>query len=131
MKLPRSNDELVSHMKKHGMVKTPAIIEAFRAVDRGDFATPSLGQVNCSVFFSLFVFEVVFLKSCRAITATVSPLDRRLFPTRRLAQEMLRGAWLRHLLVRLPPTLLALATASLVQGWRNSTKDDENCCWWR
>ncbi|CAN0159377.1 unnamed protein product, partial [Ectocarpus fasciculatus] len=45
MKLPRSNDELVSHMKKHGILKTPAILEAFRAVDRGDFATPSLGQV--------------------------------------------------------------------------------------
>ncbi|CBN75207.1 conserved unknown protein [Ectocarpus siliculosus] len=45
MKLPRSNDELVAYMKKHGMVKTPAIIEAFRAVDRGDFATPNLGQL--------------------------------------------------------------------------------------
>ncbi|CAM9316890.1 unnamed protein product [Pylaiella littoralis] len=45
MKLARSNDELVEYMKKHGMVKTPAILEAFRAVDRGDFATPHLGQV--------------------------------------------------------------------------------------
>ena len=45
MKLPRSNDDLVEYMKKHGMVKTPAILEAFRVVDRGDFATPHLGQV--------------------------------------------------------------------------------------
>ncbi len=45
MKLPRSNNDLVEYMKKHGMVKTPAILDAFRAVDRGDFATPHLGQV--------------------------------------------------------------------------------------
>eukprot|EP00903_Cladosiphon_okamuranus_P006015 g5935.t1 len=45
MKPARSNDDLVEYMQKHGMVKTPAILEAFRAVDRGDFATPHLGQV--------------------------------------------------------------------------------------
>lgn len=48
MKLARNNDDLVEYMKKHGMVKTPAILEAFRAVDRGDFATPHLGQVCMS-----------------------------------------------------------------------------------
>lgn len=56
MKLPRSNDELVAYMKKHGMVKTPAIMEAFRAVDRGDFATPNLGQVKWPVFLPFFFF---------------------------------------------------------------------------
>lgn len=45
MKPARSNDDLVEYMQKHGMVKTPAVLEAFRAVDRGDFATPHLGQV--------------------------------------------------------------------------------------
>lgn len=45
MKVPRTNDGLAEYMQKHGMVKTPAIFEAFRAVDRGDFATPSLAQV--------------------------------------------------------------------------------------
>lgn len=45
MKPARSNDDLVEYMQKHDMVKTPAILEAFRAVDRGDFATPHLGQV--------------------------------------------------------------------------------------
>ncbi|CAM9237823.1 unnamed protein product [Ascophyllum nodosum] len=45
MKLPRNNNEFVDYMKKHGMVKTPAILEAFRAVDRGDFATPDLSHV--------------------------------------------------------------------------------------
>ncbi|CAN0162599.1 unnamed protein product [Hapterophycus canaliculatus] len=45
MKLPRSNNDLVEYMQKHGMVKTPAILEAFRAVDRGHFATTHLGQV--------------------------------------------------------------------------------------
>lgn len=45
MKLPITNNDLVEHMQKHGMVKTPAIMEAFRAVDRGDFATALLRQV--------------------------------------------------------------------------------------
>lgn len=103
MKLPRSNDELVAYMKKHSMVKTPAIIEAFRAVDRGDFATPNLGQVTWSVFFSfLFVFEMMFFKVVpvdfvrlqHLAAANVSPRLSRIsfFPTLCLAEEMPRIA---------------------------------------
>lgn len=51
MKPARSNDDLVEYMQKHGMVKTPAILEAFRAVDRGDFATPHLGQVQDTAMY--------------------------------------------------------------------------------
>lgn len=42
---PTANDDLVEYLQKQGIVNTPAVLEAFRAVDRGDFATPNLRQV--------------------------------------------------------------------------------------
>lgn len=45
MKSPVNNDDLVEYLQKQRIVETPAILEAFRAVDRGEFATPSLRQV--------------------------------------------------------------------------------------
>lgn len=45
MKLLRSNEDLVEFLEKEDLVETPAILEAFRAVDRGQFVTPRLRQV--------------------------------------------------------------------------------------
>lgn len=45
MKYSTTNDELVAYLKKQEIISNPTVLEAFRAVDRGDFATPNLRQV--------------------------------------------------------------------------------------
>lgn len=46
MRYPNTNEELIDYLQRERHIRTPAVVAAFRAVDRGDFVSPKLHKVR-------------------------------------------------------------------------------------